>query len=766
MNEAERSVPSERRPACRTTHRASEKRQRVLLSTKYEDAVQDVSSQLADVKEMLQVLVSKDKMSSASRSQEASLNAAVYTPQSMIDEQVPILDSVQEGYHGDTSFTSHAHQIKTTLEATLLPSELEFPHSADVESTSNRGNNEGTATTMDHLIPSNDVTLGDMPLPPNDIVLKLLRLIKVEEQRFFVDLPIFDQDEFIAMCRDIYFATEPISIWTWVCVNVGLYHLFRGLSEANCKRLGTTLDVMRGHARIPRSNAEAALQSLRMCSEPSTESCRALAALANFYVKQGHSTIAWRLISGAARAALDLGLHRLPTNMGTNHVPKEVGLFWHIYTWEKGLAMTCGKSPTIRHSDVTSDLHLLATPDNRTGKLNTLYGAFVDMTVVMGEIQEYLFSVVAQQSSQQMRLQHVKRLASRLVEIQNTVSPDNPTWEGLVSNNLGGMITTLHIVLHCQLAIVYRFLPAEFLNSHPLQCSTECVGESRTTLSMLVKVGEVGVVDNVEGWGVLINTILSLVPLVPFIVLAGNTIATSSGNDLPLLSEAVSILAPAASTSPLIRKVHGASPAPPNVDDHHGNPHGQEQFEYDFPMGQQDWDSVMVGFESEFGNYDSRTLTNIIEPCFANTYCQAPLFLTSLLHTAQQPTTPTTWYPGTLSALVNNKLFFASRAESCYISYIRASTMTRAQQTISIGLLVTSLYLALYLRLIPLPALVQIEIVPVLPFWALVSFGAYLLFRLGWNVMTFHDVPEAHKELVAEIELAKKDLRRLGVDVD
>ncbi|KAI0173043.1 dolichol-phosphate mannosyltransferase subunit 3 [Hypoxylon sp. FL1284] len=92
--------------------------------------------------------------------------------------------------------------------------------------------------------------------------------------------------------------------------------------------------------------------------------------------------------------------------------------------------------------------------------------------------------------------------------------------------------------------------------------------------------------------------------------------------------------------------------------------------------------------------------------------------------------------------------------------------MTRAQQTVSIGLLVTSLYLALHLRLVPLPDLIQTEIVPVLPFWALVSFGAYLLFCLGWNVMTFHDVPEAHKELMAEIDLAKTDLRGLGVDVD
>ncbi|OHW97923.1 dolichol-phosphate mannosyltransferase subunit 3 protein [Colletotrichum incanum] len=92
--------------------------------------------------------------------------------------------------------------------------------------------------------------------------------------------------------------------------------------------------------------------------------------------------------------------------------------------------------------------------------------------------------------------------------------------------------------------------------------------------------------------------------------------------------------------------------------------------------------------------------------------------------------------------------------------------MTRAQQTISLALLVSSLYLALYLQLIPIPAKIQNEIVPVLPFWVLISFGSYLLARLGYNVMTFNDVPEAHKELMAEIDEAVVDLRKLGVDVD
>lgn len=230
---------------------------------------------------MLQVLISNKDTEPSYRAQGTSRDAGVYTPQSMIDEQVPALESVQEGYHGDSSFTSLAHQIKTTLEATLLPSELDFPLSVSLEDTGGQGMNEDTAATPHPTIHPTDVGLGTISLPPNEIVLKLLRLVKTKEQRFFVDMPLFDQDEFITMCRDIYFPTEPISLWTWICVNVGLYSLFSdiGTREVSCRRLGTTVDAMRGHTKILRANAEAALRSLRMCSEPSTESCRALAVL-------------------------------------------------------------------------------------------------------------------------------------------------------------------------------------------------------------------------------------------------------------------------------------------------------------------------------------------------------------------------------------------------------------------------------------------------------------------------------------------------------
>ncbi|KAJ3578649.1 hypothetical protein NPX13_g1911 [Xylaria arbuscula] len=635
MSETGPNSLSERRPACRTTHPSGEKRQRVLLSTKYEDAVQDLNRQLADVKEMLHsLMLNKESRSQTLGLQTVSSDTA-HTPKSMIDEQMPVLNNVQDGYNGNTSFISHADEIRTTLGATFAPCELETSPSAALgDSRYHENGTDITSSRNSYLEPEN-LNSVNMPLPPSDIVLKLLRLIKTEEQPAFVNLPILPEDEFIEMCRNVYFATEPISLWTWICVNVGLYFLFTTVSAPSCKSLGITVDELRAHAETPKANAERALQSLRLCSEPSLESCRALAVLANFYVKEGHNTIAWRLTAGAARAALDIGLHRL-TNSSASHRGLEI--FWHIFIWEKGLAMTCGKSPTIRHFDVTMDLHKLPLPPPQEGRRGILYRACGELAVVMGDIEESLFSVVAQKQSQQDRFDHVSRLATRITEILNylmTARPDDSTWETIKASNTGGIETLLPIVLHCQLAIVYRFLPAGFLGAHPLQCSTECVNESRVALSMLVRVGEEAVVRHVEQWTVFLNVVLSLVPLGPFIVLAGNAIATSSGDDLVLLSKMTSLLAPAAEKSPHIRKVHNAceslysiadriisSTSPPDFDNAQQMfPQETDHFAYTFPMGQQDWDSVMMGLDdSQLSNYDSQTVTHIMEPGFVNTY--------------------------------------------------------------------------------------------------------------------------------------------------
>jgi dolichyl-phosphate mannosyltransferase polypeptide 3 len=124
--------------------------------------------------------------------------------------------------------------------------------------------------------------------------------------------------------------------------------------------------------------------------------------------------------------------------------------------------------------------------------------------------------------------------------------------------------------------------------------------------------------------------------------------------------------------------------------------------------------------------------------------------------------------------------------------------MGRAAQTISFALLVSSVcpeldsltvmlvktlegiltsgqaYLLLAMPLLTqdspvpsiLPTKIQVEIIPALPFWALISLGAYLLGRLGLGVLRFNDTKEAYTELMGQIDGAKKNLDQRKVRWD
>jgi uncharacterized protein (DUF58 family) len=50
-----------------------------------------------------------------------------------------------------------------------------------------------------------------------------------------------------------------------------------------------------------------------------------------------------------------------------------------------------------------------------------------------------------------------------------------------------------------------------------------------------------------------------------------------------------------------------------------------------------------------------------------------------------------------------------------------------------------------------------------LPFWAIVAVGLYLLAVLIVGVMSFNDVPNASTELEAEIEEAKAEMKKRGI---
>ncbi|GAA99147.1 uncharacterized protein L969DRAFT_75678 [Mixia osmundae IAM 14324] len=95
--------------------------------------------------------------------------------------------------------------------------------------------------------------------------------------------------------------------------------------------------------------------------------------------------------------------------------------------------------------------------------------------------------------------------------------------------------------------------------------------------------------------------------------------------------------------------------------------------------------------------------------------------------------------------------------------------MTRQTSVLLYGGIATLIYICLALGILHLPLVSESasdELVPVLPWWALVTLGSYCLGELGYGVLTFGDCEEAYTELLEEVSQAKNELRAKGVAID
>ena len=88
-----------------------------------------------------------------------------------------------------------------------------------------------------------------------------------------------DEHEFGELCQRVYFAINDYSMSTWVIINTGLFYLFIDLKEHHYPQLNVTPTEIQAYSRLLSTNLEAAVQSLRLCQDPSIEGCQALVLL-------------------------------------------------------------------------------------------------------------------------------------------------------------------------------------------------------------------------------------------------------------------------------------------------------------------------------------------------------------------------------------------------------------------------------------------------------------------------------------------------------
>lgn len=92
--------------------------------------------------------------------------------------------------------------------------------------------------------------------------------------------------------------------------------------------------------------------------------------------------------------------------------------------------------------------------------------------------------------------------------------------------------------------------------------------------------------------------------------------------------------------------------------------------------------------------------------------------------------------------------------------------MTKATETFVAFFSISAVYFALYTGVIPTTPLIYHQILPYMPCWVLVTFGAYALATLGRGVYSFKDKEEKYKELLGQIDEARAFYKSKGVMID
>ncbi|KAI3536739.1 hypothetical protein CSPX01_10636 [Colletotrichum filicis] len=627
----EASGVSSKRPACDNC----KDRKRVLISPRYDEAIESVDRSLKEVSQAVQQLLEINKLKSNS--------SPLVSPTSFIGNHSPNIPDLSEGYRGESSFKAHVHRVTDALKDAAADLESTLGDDSALSATVQRINQAtGSEESSPAHIGNSPLTaqaqhpeLEGRSLPSTERVLKLVRLCQTEKQRFFIDVPVIDEQEFGEYCQKVCFAITDFSTVDWIIVNAGLFFLLQGLKRHHYPLIDINESDIEAYSQLLKANLEAAIQSLRLCSDPSIQACQALAVLYTFCNKVGQSTLAWQLISAASRMCIDLGWHRLPSN--EPEFSKRRQVFWHVYVHDKSMAFTMGRTPSIHPYDVSTERPSIPK-DCVPGVPVHLYSGFVEYAFIVGDMHVELFSASALRQPLETRSQNAKSVISKLLEVntRNKQSighnpPDDDLYKALA--------VLLDFMMYGLVTIAYRVIPCDEASDSPLKCSNECTEAARSALRTIVRAFESWGHLRITGWTMLLNMMFSLVPFASFVVLAGHTVATASEEDLTLLCSAVSAIEPTSISSPSAKKLYDVcktfyelasfaakrrsliSKRPPHTE----QVYGQRELgdipslpevnfavpPYDHIMAPQDWDAVMNEFDLGTG---ASAMASFVEP--------------------------------------------------------------------------------------------------------------------------------------------------------
>ncbi|KAF7627904.1 fungal-specific transcription factor domain protein [Aspergillus flavus] len=544
--------------ACRSTgagQKPSEPRRRVLISSQYERKIDSIDKRLGNIEAVLHDLRATALSGLHTPPQPCSKPTTFIapSPSKTLNQHEPVTP-----FEGSSSLTAHSAYASQFLKNAFSKSHVQITSpklDAALSTLKHIVDLQGSDTSTKHSewLPQPRVTsLRELPLPPVDLVMQVLRDIKDKSFSWMQSLAYIGIDRVIDKCHEVFFASEDFSDEDFVIANGGLYFIFAEyefVDENHQMR-----EIYRNCMNMTRRNLQAGLVNLRLLMPASADAISALSLGAMHAIEISKPSFALTLISAASHLCQALGYHReSPMSHGSESARlNKVTLFWTVYCIDKALSLRLGRAATMPDYDIS--VPMVITVSGITEPWNTIYNLWIHHARIQGRVYEMLYSPKALSQPEEQRASQALQLASELQWM--VMEPHKKEIDRQSLSLYDSLSVKTDEVAHLTLlTMIYRAIPAQ--DGTPGGFTSECVETARAALEhhqqcmkMLNACNKRQAVISYLHWTILHS------PFTPFIVLFCHTIQYSSYADLHRLGDFVASLQPNSAFSEAIAKLH------------------------------------------------------------------------------------------------------------------------------------------------------------------------------------------------------------------
>ncbi|KAI1808225.1 hypothetical protein F4811DRAFT_501589 [Daldinia bambusicola] len=581
------------RITCTTAPRAVRpRRQRVLISSQYDDKIDDINARLDQLNQHINTLVAGSIPSQVSRdagsptrspsSRSTRSPLSLHTTASNTGATTSSHNDCQQNFQ----FTSTHRRTRREQEdepvveglsslsanSTFAVDCLRKVAGADRE----KGHNFETRELLDKLhqivnaIKHKEVSpelllphalprercRDDLKMPPIQATVAVIRKAQEQQNYMLRFLNVALQTESLSeLCLKVYFSGE-YSEAEFIIINTALHYLFGNIKLEQDGQLqpGGSQEDFKLLCRV---NLETALSRLSLHFKATYDMVLALILGAFYAVDISKPSLAWTYTVAAYHASHALGFHTRAKGADPgSDVPNTMGLlFWTIFCLERPLSLRLGRCSTIPDIEIT--VPLPGCSRTSVAPVMSYFHQSIRISVVAGRIYERLYSEHSLSAPDSIREQVIADLTQEMLDIQDKsraiiklllqTETEKSTQEAVKFVSSCDEVYQLSM-----LTLIHRAAPEQVGSASTF--SDECIFYARATLehhkNHVQAFGIPELLSDYVNWTILFS------PFIPFIVLFCCVLETGDEGDSARMEAFVSSIETAREHSSVIAKHH------------------------------------------------------------------------------------------------------------------------------------------------------------------------------------------------------------------